>query len=181
MAAPPGRPGRRTGVNVLPAVPATAVAVDPSDPNRVYVGTDIGVYTSLDGGANWYKEVTGFGNVSVESLKSFRGGEIPLRLHPRARRLAGRDQPLKSGATPMTIRKLFQRAALGAVLLACGSQASAGLVTSRAALDGADYFDWGQAGADRHLNPRSAGHARQRDEQRGPQCRGPPAAVCTAQ
>jgi len=58
-----------TGVNVLPAVPATAVAVDPSDPNRVYVGTDIGVYTSLDGGANWYKEVTGFGNVSVESLK----------------------------------------------------------------------------------------------------------------
>jgi photosystem II stability/assembly factor-like uncharacterized protein len=61
------RPG--TGVNVLPAVPATAVAVDPSDPNRVYVGTDIGVYTSLDGGANWYKEVTGFGNVSVESLK----------------------------------------------------------------------------------------------------------------
>ena len=44
----------------------------------------------------------------------------------------------------MTIRKLFQRAALGAVLLACGSQASAGLVTSRAALDGTDYFDWGQ-------------------------------------
>lgn len=58
-----------TGANVLPQVPATAVAVDPSDPNRVYVGTDIGVYTSLDGGANWYKEVTGFGNVSVESLK----------------------------------------------------------------------------------------------------------------
>lgn len=58
-----------TGVNVLPAVPATAVVVDPSDSNRVYVGTDIGVYTSIDGGANWFKEVTGFGNVSVESLK----------------------------------------------------------------------------------------------------------------
>lgn len=58
-----------TGANVLPQVPATAVAVDPSDFNRVYVGTDIGVYTSIDGGANWYKEVTGFGNVSIESLK----------------------------------------------------------------------------------------------------------------
>lgn len=57
-----------TGVNVLPRVPATAVVVDPTDGNRVYVGTDIGVYTSIDGGVNWYRENTGFGNVSVESL-----------------------------------------------------------------------------------------------------------------
>ena len=57
-----------TGVNVLPQVPATAVVVDPTDGNRVYVGTDIGVYTTIDGGANWYRENTGFGNVSVESL-----------------------------------------------------------------------------------------------------------------
>lgn len=58
-----------TGANVLPMVPATAVVVDPFDGNRVYVGTDIGVYTSADGGANWYRENAGFGNVSVEHLE----------------------------------------------------------------------------------------------------------------
>jgi hypothetical protein len=57
-----------TGANVLPKVPATAVVVDPSDGQRVYVGTDIGVYTTVDGGANWYREVTNFGHVSVEAL-----------------------------------------------------------------------------------------------------------------
>lgn len=57
-----------TGANTLPAVPALTVVVDPTDSNRVYVGTDIGVFTTIDGGANWYKEVTGFANVSVEWL-----------------------------------------------------------------------------------------------------------------
>ncbi|MEJ6003925.1 hypothetical protein WG899_00060 [Paucibacter sp. AS339] len=57
------------GVNVLPKVPAHTVVVDPSNSARVYVGTDIGVYTSIDGGANWYRENTGFGNVSVEHLE----------------------------------------------------------------------------------------------------------------
>jgi hypothetical protein len=57
-----------TGVNTLPAVPALTVVVHPTDSNRVYVGTDIGVFTTIDGGLNWYKEVTGFANVSVEWL-----------------------------------------------------------------------------------------------------------------
>jgi photosystem II stability/assembly factor-like uncharacterized protein len=37
----------------LPNVPANAVAVDPSDPRRVFVGTDIGVYESQDYGATF--------------------------------------------------------------------------------------------------------------------------------
>ena len=58
-----------TGANTLPLVPATAVVVDPSDSNRVYVGTDVGVFTTIDGGANWYKEVTGFANAPVGWLE----------------------------------------------------------------------------------------------------------------
>lgn len=58
-----------SGTNVLPLVPAHTVAVDPTNPSRIYVGTDIGVYTSFDGGSNWFREVTGFGNVSVEHLE----------------------------------------------------------------------------------------------------------------
>lgn len=37
----------------LPNVPANAVAIDPLSPNRVFVGTDIGVYESMDGGDNF--------------------------------------------------------------------------------------------------------------------------------
>ena len=58
-----------TGLNVLPRVPAHSVVVDPTNHTRIYVGTDIGVYTSTDSGANWYREVTSFGNVSVEHLE----------------------------------------------------------------------------------------------------------------
>jgi ligand-binding sensor domain-containing protein len=34
----------------LPNVPANAVAIDPVDPQRVFVGTDVGVYESQNGG-----------------------------------------------------------------------------------------------------------------------------------
>lgn len=58
-----------TGATALPKVPALTVVVDPSSSQRIYVGTDIGVYTTLDGGLTWYREVAGFGNVSVEHLE----------------------------------------------------------------------------------------------------------------
>jgi hypothetical protein len=42
---------------VLRGVGARIVAVDPRDPDRVYVGTfDHGLYTSEDGGATWLQE-----------------------------------------------------------------------------------------------------------------------------
>ena len=37
----------------LPNVPANAVAVDPTDGRRVFVGTDVGVYESIDYGATF--------------------------------------------------------------------------------------------------------------------------------
>ncbi len=39
--------------NGIPDVPVNAFAIDPSNSNNVYAGTDIGVYGSADGGANW--------------------------------------------------------------------------------------------------------------------------------
>jgi len=38
---------------ILPDVPTQAVVVDPEFPQHVYVGTDIGVYVSTDGGQSW--------------------------------------------------------------------------------------------------------------------------------
>jgi len=37
----------------LPDVPANAVAIDPQFPGHIYIGNDIGVYFSPDGGATW--------------------------------------------------------------------------------------------------------------------------------
>ncbi len=37
----------------LPDVPATAVAIDPRFPEHIYVGNDLGVFITLDGGEHW--------------------------------------------------------------------------------------------------------------------------------
>jgi Bacterial Ig domain len=57
------------GSTALPPVPAHSVVVNPDDSQQIYVGTDLGVFTSVDGGANWYVENTGFANTVVESLE----------------------------------------------------------------------------------------------------------------
>jgi hypothetical protein len=54
--------------NAIPDIPAHSVVVDPNNSQRIYVGTDLGVFVSLDGGQNWARETTGFSNVVVESL-----------------------------------------------------------------------------------------------------------------
>lgn len=43
----------------LPNIPANAVTIDPLNLNRIFVGTDIGVYESLDGGVNFAPMGTG--------------------------------------------------------------------------------------------------------------------------
>ena len=56
------------GVTALPDVPVHTLIIDPTNSSRLYVGTDIGVFVSLDSGANWARENTGFANVATESL-----------------------------------------------------------------------------------------------------------------
>jgi photosystem II stability/assembly factor-like uncharacterized protein len=58
-----------SSLNPLPDVPAHVVVVDPTNDQRLYVGTDIGVFISTDGGANWARENTGFANVITEHLE----------------------------------------------------------------------------------------------------------------
>lgn len=58
-----------TGMPGLPDVPMQAIAVDSTDGNRVYVGTDIGVYATTDGGVSWNPFGTGLPVVSVFDAK----------------------------------------------------------------------------------------------------------------
>jgi hypothetical protein len=53
----------------LPQVPVNAIAVDPQNPTIVYAGTDIGVYYSVDSGANWVPYGQGLPRVAVFDLK----------------------------------------------------------------------------------------------------------------
>jgi hypothetical protein len=54
-----------SGVTGLPDVPVNALAVDPQQPLQIFVGTDIGVYISQDGGATWNPYGTGLPYLAV--------------------------------------------------------------------------------------------------------------------
>ena len=50
-----------SGPTGLPDIPAHSIVVDPDDRQRLYLGTDLGVIVSVDGGQTWMTEETGFG------------------------------------------------------------------------------------------------------------------------
>ncbi|OLN28994.1 Glycosyl hydrolase, BNR repeat precursor [Desulfovibrio sp. DV] len=57
-----------TGATALPDIPTFGIVIDPNFRNRLYVGTDLGIFASLDGGTTWAVENSGFANVITESL-----------------------------------------------------------------------------------------------------------------
>jgi hypothetical protein len=63
-------------VNAIPDIPVHCVAIDPNDSTHVYVGTDLGVFISIDSGANWYRETTGFSNAVVKSITAKNLGGV---------------------------------------------------------------------------------------------------------
>jgi|JI10StandDraft_1071094.scaffolds.fasta_scaffold37408_2 hypothetical protein len=69
--------GGTTWTNIhgsLPAAPIRAVSTHPTIPNYLYVGTEVGLFTSENNGQTWYLNINnlpqndGPGNVSVEQL-----------------------------------------------------------------------------------------------------------------
>lgn len=58
-----------SGAGALPDVPVHSLAIDPSNTARLYIGTDVGIFVSTDGGANWAVETSGFPNVITEALQ----------------------------------------------------------------------------------------------------------------
>ncbi len=65
----------------LPDMPVHCIVIDPDEPRRLYLGTDLGVLVSLDGGLSWASENTGFANVVTESLTLWRAPDGQLVLY----------------------------------------------------------------------------------------------------
>jgi photosystem II stability/assembly factor-like uncharacterized protein len=61
-----------SGAAALPDIPVHSIVVDPDDTSRLYLGTDLGVFVSLDGGGQWLAEETGFGPAVTEWLTLMR-------------------------------------------------------------------------------------------------------------
>jgi hypothetical protein len=96
----------------LPDIPANAVAIDPLDANRIFIGTDIGVFETRDGGANWSV-------ISASSSGLPNCAVFDLRLHERTRMLRaathGRglwEKPIDAPSTP-AVDLYLRRHAMG--------------------------------------------------------------------
>ncbi len=57
-----------SGLGSLPDIPVNCLVVDPTNTQHLYIGTDLGIFISLDGGASWAVESNGFVNTRVESI-----------------------------------------------------------------------------------------------------------------
>jgi hypothetical protein len=64
----------------LPDVPVHSIVIHPDDTARLYLGTDLGVFVSVDGGQRWMLEETGFGPVVTEWLSLIRDASGRKRL-----------------------------------------------------------------------------------------------------
>ncbi len=62
------------GPRRLPNIPVHCLVVDPTNPRRLYIGTDRGVFVSTTGGRFWAVENTGFTRTITESLSIARRG-----------------------------------------------------------------------------------------------------------
>lgn len=71
-----------TGATGLPDVPVRTLAIHPHNPNLLYVGTEVGIFTSNDAGATWDLPNGGPANVSVDEL-FWMGGDLIAATHGR--------------------------------------------------------------------------------------------------
>ena len=100
------------GTTAVPDIPVHSIVVDPEDSRRLYLGTDLGIMVSINRGATWAAENTGFANAVTEWLTLGTDGDglpwlyafthgrgawrvrlQPLELPPEPLRPGGRRMP----------------------------------------------------------------------------------------
>ncbi len=75
--------GAPTWTNIsgsIPAIPVSAFVIDAADSNKLYAGTDIGVFASADGGSSWSPFGTGLPRVAVFDMALTNATPKKLRI-----------------------------------------------------------------------------------------------------
>lgn len=88
----------------LPQVPVSAFVIDPQDPDTLYAGTDIGVYTSINGGTSWTPLGTGLPRVAVFDMAIANSAPRKLRIATHGRGLWDYSLPTFSPFATVTGR-----------------------------------------------------------------------------
>jgi len=81
------------------ANPVNAIAIDPANPDTIYIGCDVGIVRSTNGGGAWAAWDEGLPNCSVQDLKFFAPRRL-LRAATHGRSIWGR--PVDAAAIPLT-------------------------------------------------------------------------------
>lgn len=66
--------------NNLPDAPADSIAIDPDNPDVLYLGTDVGAFVSLNNGATWDILGTNLPNVPVTKMRVFGSNAAPPKM-----------------------------------------------------------------------------------------------------
>ncbi|MGH9943685.1 MAG: WD40/YVTN/BNR-like repeat-containing protein, partial [Pyrinomonadaceae bacterium] len=88
-----------TGATGLPNVPVRTLVFHPTNSNLLYAGTEIGIFTSEDAGANWEPTQDGPANVSVDEL-FWMGGDLVAATHGRGLYRASGGVYVRCGPQP---------------------------------------------------------------------------------
>jgi hypothetical protein len=77
-----------SGATAIPDIPAHWVAVRPCNAQQLYVGTELGVFASDDGGASWQPANNGLAHTIVETLDFSHDNKLVAFTHGRGAFLA---------------------------------------------------------------------------------------------
>ncbi len=69
--------------NGLPDIPVNTIVIDPSNTSRIFVGTDMGIFVSVDAGENWSIDGSGLANTIVTHLE-INNGQLYAFTHGRS-------------------------------------------------------------------------------------------------
>jgi PKD repeat protein/photosystem II stability/assembly factor-like uncharacterized protein len=83
LTSPNWSPASGSGETAIPHVPVNAFVIDPADSDRLLAGTDIGVYSSEDGGASWTPVGTGLPRVAVFDMGITSERKLRIATHGR--------------------------------------------------------------------------------------------------
>jgi hypothetical protein len=112
-----------SGPTGLPSAPVRSLVFHPRNPDLLYIGTEVGVFTSEDAGATWQLPQNGPANVSVDELFWLNGDLIAATYGRGLYRASGGfyvdchyagvergtfDQPFKTVAAAVNAVRLFR-------------------------------------------------------------------------